>query len=93
MISYKIDLDKPFTIIQKLGPDQYLVVGTAKTYRIAGGYTFGGNEGTWTLKMWDLFTSAQRKSVRWYQRIMGENRAKRRINELSAKVIASHSPK
>jgi hypothetical protein len=92
MISYQIDLDKPFTILERTGPDEYKVVGWAKEYWIAGGYRFGGipNE-IFTLRMWDMFTKSQKRTLQWYKRVMGDYRERQVRKKLSAGVIARHS--
>ena len=89
MIDYKIDLSKPYLVVDS---DQTHVVveGCSRTIETTDG-KFGGVCGTWRVPKVKLLNKEQRRALHWKQRIMGKREADKEFDRICAAVIAEHS--
>lgn len=89
MIDYRIDLTKPYLIVD-MDETHVVVTGTSRVLETSDG-EFGGSIGTWRVSKQKLLNKNQRRAIRWKRRLIGDRAADKEYQKVCATVIAEHS--
>lgn len=89
MIDYKIDLSKPYLIVDQ-DETHVLIEGCSRVLETSEG-EFGGVCGTWRIPKTKLLTKHQRRAIHWKKRLMGDREAQKEYQRICATVIAEHT--
>lgn len=89
MIDYKIDLSKPYLVVDT-DETHVLVEGCSRVLETSDG-EFGGVCGTWRIPKTKLLTKGQKRAIHWKRRLLGDRAADKEYCKICATVIAEHS--
>ena len=89
MIDYRVDLTKPYLIVD-MDDTHVVVTGTSRVLETSDG-EFGGTPGTWGIPKKKLLTNKQKDQLRWVRKHLGDRQADKLTEELCAHEISSHS--
>lgn len=89
MIDYRIDLSKPYLIVDQ-DETHVLIEGCSRVIETTDG-EFGGVCGTWRIPKQKLLTKQQKRALRWKRRLIGDRAADAEYKRLCELVIATHS--
>ena len=93
MLTYPLDLKKPYTILAFNPRDNtYRILGIAKTLTARGKtIKFGGHPSIFVLRKDELLTKAQKDKLRWMKKKLGDKQHDLLENKLYDLAIANHS--
>jgi hypothetical protein len=94
MLSYPIDLDKPYTILYPNDDATYTVCGIARTLHChisERAVDFGGYPSIFVLSKNGFLTKAQKARLRWIKKHLGVKQHDLLENKLYDLAIASHT--
>lgn len=89
MIDYRIDLTKPYLIVD-MDETHVVVTGTSRVLETSDG-EFGGTLGSWRIPKAKLLNKNQRRAIHWKRRLIGDRAADVEYQKACATVIAEHS--
>ena len=94
MLTYPIDLEKPYTILSYNSDGTYTVSGIAKTLECHVSERtvyFGGHPCIFTLRKSDFITKEQKTKLRWVRKHLGDRQHDKIRDELYDSAIAGHT--
>lgn len=89
MIDYKVDLSKPYIIVDQ-DETHVLIEGCSRVLETTDG-EFGGVCGTWRIPKTRLLNKGQRRAIHWKRRLIGDRAADKEYEKICEIVIATHS--